>query len=91
MASVGIRELRGALATYLRRAASGERIIVTTAGAPAAQLGPLTGDDSGQSLADLVALGRVESPRRRGDFVPAEPLGLYAGTRIDRALSEVRR
>jgi len=91
MAMVGIRELRASLATYLRRAASGERIIVTTAGAPAAQLGPLTGDDSGQSLADLVALGRVEPPRRRGDFVPAEPLTLYAGTRIDRALAEVRR
>ena len=91
MALIGMRELRESLATYLRRAQAGERIIVTSTGKPAAQLGPITGDDSGSSLHDLVAHGRVEPPRRRGDFVPAEPLVLYAGTRIDRALSEVRR
>lgn len=91
MALIGMRELRESLATYLRRAQAGERIIVTSAGKPAAQLGPLTGDDSGSSLHDLVAHGRVDPPRRRGDFVPADPLVLYAGTRIDRALSEVRR
>lgn len=91
MASIGIRELRSSLATYLRRAQAGERIVVTSAGRPAAQLGPVTGDESGTTLADLVALGRVEPPRRRGDFVPPQPLLLYAGTRIDRALSEVRK
>ena len=91
MALIGMRELRASLATYLRRAQSGERIVITSAGRPAAQLGPLTGDDAGLSLADLVAHGRVEPPRRRGDYVPDEPLTLWAGTRIDRALSEVRR
>lgn len=91
MAQIGMRELRGSLATFLRRAQSGERIVVTSGGRPAAQLGPVTGDDTGMSLADLVARGRVEPPRRRGDFVPDDPLLLYAGARIDRALSEVRR
>lgn len=91
MASIGIRELRSSLATYLRRAQAGERIVVTSGGRPAAQLGPVTGGDTGVSLPDLVARGLVEPPRRRGDFVPPQPLLLYAGTRIDRALSEVRR
>ena len=91
MAQIGIRELRASLATYLRRAQAGERIVVTSGGRPAAQLGPLTGDDTGISLADLVAHGRVEPPRRRGDFVPVDPLVLRAGARLDRALSEVRR
>lgn len=91
MALIGIRELRGSLATYLRRAQAGERIVVTSAGRPAAQLGPLTGDHAGVSLADLTAHGRLEPPRRRGDYVPDEPLVLRAGARLDRALSEVRR
>lgn len=91
MVQIGMRELRGSLATFLRRAQSGERIVVTSGGRPAAQLGPVSGDDTGMSLADLVARGLVEAPRRRGDFVPVDPLLLYAGARIDRALSEVRR
>lgn len=91
MALIGMRELRGSLATYLRRAQAGERIVVTSGGRPAAQLGPLTGDDSGASLADLVAHGRVDPPRRRGDFVPDDPVLLRSGARIDRALAEVRR
>jgi prevent-host-death family protein len=39
--SVGIRELRGDLATAVRRAEAGERIVITIGGRPAAQLGPL--------------------------------------------------
>ena len=91
MASIGMRELRESLATYLRRAHAGERIVITSAGAPTAQLGPVTSDDAGLSLGDLVAHGRLEPPRRRGDFVPPDPLVFYAGARIDRALAEVRR
>ena len=89
--TIGIRELRASLATFLRRAQSGERITVTVAGRPVAQMTSLSGDDTGVSLDDLVARGVVEPPRRRGDFVLSEPVVLYAGTRIDRALSEVRR
>ena len=89
--TIGIRELRASLATFLRRAQSGERITVTVAGRPVAQMTSLSGDDTGVSLDDLVARGVVEPPRRRGDFVLSEPVVLYAGTRLDRALSEVRR
>ncbi|MFM7262246.1 MAG: type II toxin-antitoxin system Phd/YefM family antitoxin [Acidimicrobiales bacterium] len=89
--TIGIRELRASLATFLRRAQSGERITVTVAGRPVAQMTALSGDDTGISLDDLVARGVVEPPRRRGDFVLSDPVVLYAGTRLDRALSEVRR
>mgnify|MGYP003336726080 FL=1 len=89
--TIGIRELRASLATFLRRAQSGERITVTVAGHPVAQVAPMAGDDTGVGLDDLVARGRVEAPRRRGEFVPDEPVTLYAGTRLDRALSEIRR
>lgn len=90
MSTIGIRELRQTLATYMRRAQAGERIVVTAGGEPVAQIGPLTGADVGVTLADLVARGVVVPPRRRGDFVPAEPLTVYAAVRIDRALHEVR-
>ena len=59
MALIGMRELRESLATYLRRAQAGERIIVTSAGKPAAQLGPITGDDSGSSLHDQIGRAHV--------------------------------
>jgi len=90
MASIGIRELRQTLATYMRRAQAGERIVITAGGEPVAQLGPLAGSDYGVTLSDLVARGAVVPPRRRGDFVPAEPLTVYASVRLDRALHEVR-
>ncbi len=90
MAHIGVRELRSALALYLRRAQHGERIVVTVDGSPVAQLGALTGDHSGIALSDLVARGVVQPPRRRGDWVPNEPLLLTSGARVDRALSQVR-
>lgn len=90
MATIGIREFRSALATYMKRAQMGERVVVTVDGAPVAQLSPLGADFGGVSMADLVARGTVIAPRRRADWVPAEPLVLYSGARIDRALSQVR-
>lgn len=90
MAHIGMRELRSALSTYLRRAQQGERIVVTIDGAPVAQLSPLMGEMGGVSLADLVARGTLVAPRRRGDWVPAEPLLLTSGSRVDRALGQIR-
>lgn len=90
MTQIGMRELRSTLSTFLRRAQQGERVVVTIDGRPVAQLGPLAGDMDGVSLADLVARGAVIAPRRRGDWVPDEPLLLTAGARVDRALNQVR-
>lgn len=90
MAHIGMRELRATLSTFLKRAQLGERVVVTIDGQPVAQLGPLAGDIDGVSLSDLVARGAIVAPRRRGDWVPDEPLLLSAGARVDRALSQVR-
>ena len=90
MAHIGMRELRSTLSTFLRRAQQGERVVVTIDGRPVAQLGPLAGDMNGVSWEDLVARGAVIAPRRRGDWVPSEPLLLTAGARVDRALNQVR-
>ncbi len=38
---VGVRELRNSVAAVVRRAAAGERLVITVDGRPAAQLGPL--------------------------------------------------
>ena len=90
MANIGMREFRSALATYMRRAQMGERVVVTVDGAPVAQLSAVGSDFAGVTMNDLVARGAVTAPRRRGDWVPGEPLILYSGARIDRALSQVR-
>lgn len=90
MAIVGMREFRSALSTYIRRAQMGERIVVTVDGSPVAQLSNMGSDYSGITIADLVARGVVLAPRRRGDWMPVEPLALYSGARIDRALAQIR-
>ena len=90
MTAIGIRELRSALATYIRKAQTGERVTITVDGSPVAQLSGLTPELTGATMADLVAQGLVTPPRRRGDFVPQDPLVLNSGARIDRALNQVR-
>ena len=90
MAHIGMREFRSALATYVRRAQMGERVVITVDGYPVAQLSNMGSDYSGITIADLVARGVVMAPRRTGDWVPSDPLVLYSGARIDKALSQVR-
>ncbi len=61
---IGIRELRSGLAGFVRRAGSGESIVVTVAGRPAAVLGPI-GGGAAPSLDELVAFGALRPPRAR--------------------------
>ncbi len=90
MAKVGVRELRANIAVFLRRAGNGEHVVITVDGQPVATLGPVAGDPMGLTLDDLVARGAVEAPRRRGDLVPSEPVAIWSGMRVDRAVREVR-
>jgi len=87
--AIGTRELRSGLATHLRRAEAGERIVITVDGHPVAQIGPLEPTD-GPTLADLIAVGLVEPPRR-GDR-PTAPAAntLAAGLSTGGALAELR-
>ena len=91
VAETGIRELRGRLTSLVRRAGAGERIVITIAGRPVAQLGPVEPADARVTIEDLVARGLLEAAHR-GDR-PADPgvrIDTWTGGRLDRALREVR-
>lgn len=92
---IGIRELKAKLSECVRRAAGGERLIVTDRGRPVAQLTPL--DDS--TLDDLarieqgVAEGWIRPAKRRGGlqpFTPSRPQLLSEGPTIMEMLDEDR-
>jgi prevent-host-death family protein len=85
---VGIRELRASLAEAVRRAAAGQRTVVTASGRPVAQLGPL--DEAAPALAQLLAAGALVAPRRTSPFRAPDPVPVWSGVRIDRALRELR-
>lgn len=85
-----VRLLRSQLAQALRRAEAGERIVVTVAGRPVAQLGPVEPDAGGPTIEDLVARGLLVPARRDDRPPPALTIPLWAGTRIDRLLREIR-
>jgi prevent-host-death family protein len=86
--AVGIRDLRAGLADAVRRAAAGERTVVTTSGRPVAQLGPLDAD--APELERLVGSGAVLPPRRTSAWRAPEPVTVWAGVRIDQVLRELR-
>jgi prevent-host-death family protein len=87
-ARIGVRELRNDVATVLRRAAAGERIVVTSDGRPVAQLGPLEAA-APPGLDDLAAAGLLEVPRTPRPPDP-EPVDVPVDVRLDGVLDEVR-
>ena len=88
---MNVRSLRGQLAQTLRRAESGERIVITVGGRPVAQLGPVEADPGrGPTIEDLVARGLLVAARRDDRPEPAATIPLWAGARIDRLLREIR-
>lgn len=74
----------------VRRAAAGERIIVTVDGVPVAQLGPLEPSGGSPSLDDLIAAGLVLPPGRRDRPGPPEPEDVPIDARPDAVLDELR-
>ena len=89
MDRVGIRELRNNVAAVVRRAAAGERIVVTVDGVPTAQVGPLDAHASA-TVDDLVAAGLARPPGRRDR--PAAPVAedTPVDIRTDGVLDELR-
>jgi len=87
--SIGVRGLRGDLAAHIRRAQAGQRTVVSINGVDVAQLGPLTSAGR-MDLADLIASGQLIAPRRATPGRPLEPVTVWTGTRLDRALRDVR-
>jgi prevent-host-death family protein len=87
--TVPVRTFRANAATYLRRAEGGERIVVTVAGRPVAQLGPLDPGGEVPTIEDLAARGLVV-PARRPDRPPPDVRIDLFGSRLDRLAAEVR-
>lgn len=65
MGDLGIRQLRQTLAATVRRAKTGERLIITIDGEAVAQLGPIDTPTHEVTVAELIARGLVIAPRRR--------------------------
>ena len=90
METIGIRELRSNLAAATRRAETGKRVVITIDGEPVAQLGPVEPTDSNLTISDLAARGLI-TPARRPDRPPPEfSMPMWAGTRVDQLVREVR-
>ena len=89
MDRVGIRVLRNNVAAVVRRAAAGERIVVTVDGVPTAQLGPLE-PATGPTIDDLVASDLVVPPGRRDRPGPPPPEDAPVDIRPGSVLDELR-
>ena len=87
---IGIRELRADLAAAVRRAGSGQRVVVSVDGRAVAQLGPIEAEQGQTVLEDLFASGAVLAPRRTDAARPSPAVQIWSGVRLDRALKEVR-
>jgi len=90
MERVGIRQLRANASAFLRRAQSGERIVITVGGRSVAQLGPLDAHDRAPTLEDLAARGLVIAPRRDDRPEPTFVMPTWTGTRLDNVVREIR-
>lgn len=90
MERIGIRQLRAEVAAQVRRAGAGERVVITIDGRPVAQLGPLEPIDDELTLEDLAARGQLELARRDDRPEPEFSMPMWAGTRIDKLVREVR-
>ena len=89
MQRIGVRGLRNDVASVVRRAGGGERIIVTVDGEPIAQLGPL--EPSGQpTIDDLAAAGLVRLPGRPDQPAAPEPYGVPVDVRLSSVIAELR-
>jgi prevent-host-death family protein len=87
---VGIRELRNQVAAVVRRAARGERMVVTVDGVATAQLGPLDPSGSQLTLDDLVAAGMAQPAARLDRPVPPDSEDVAVDIRPDDVLDDLR-
>jgi prevent-host-death family protein len=65
METVGIRELKAQLSSYVRRAGAGESIVITERGRPIARLSPPTGATALDSLIEAGVATRAHGGRQR--------------------------
>jgi prevent-host-death family protein len=88
--TVGARELKTRLGTYLRAVAGGATLTVTERGRPVARLMPIPQDDvtADAALDELAALGIVT--RANGEQLPPVTAARSSGEPIDRTIARGR-
>ena len=91
MDTVTVRQLRNDVSRILRRVRAGERMIVTSNGVAVAEIGPLQGGTSKQTLEELIASGKVIPPRTRAKPRPATPTRFSGPMTTEEILEEHRR
>lgn len=88
---VGIRALREQAATFVKRAQSGDSVVITVNGEPVAELGPVGANGAtSTTLSDLVTRGALVAARRKDAYRIPNPIAVHSGARIDQMLREVR-
>jgi prevent-host-death family protein len=90
MERIAVRELRNQASQVVRRARSGERLIITVDGVPAAQLGPISTSERETTIQELLASGAVIAPRVRTNPPPAMPIRARAGYSSAEVLRRLR-
>lgn len=90
MNQIGIRELRQDLSSQVRKAGSGQSVVITIDGKPRARLVPFIEDRTGVTMDELIATGRVIPARRRGDSPPPAPPMVEANRSSKEILDELR-
>lgn len=85
--TVGARELKTRLGTYLRKVRSGKTLIVTDRGEPIAELRPIQ-DDFERKLAKLRAAGVISGGS--GRLKPFDPIRIGGAGTVEAAILEDR-
>jgi len=85
MMEVGVRELKSALSSYLKRVRSGESIVVTDRGEPIARIIPV---GLPEGIAKLMAEGRVTWSGK--PFRPPKPMRIAPGPPLSDYIAEDR-
>lgn len=90
MDRIAVRELRNQASRVVRRARSGERLIITVDGVPAAEIGPVSETTRATSIEELIVRGALIAPRTRVAPPPPEPLRATGGASSADVLRQLR-
>lgn len=92
MNRIGIRELRDDLSNQVRKAASGESIVITIDGQPMAVVAPFVEQPGSMTLDELEAAGRLIRGPRVGEPKPPPPPRVKGecGKSMSEILDEIR-
>jgi prevent-host-death family protein len=90
MDRVTIRQLRNDVSRIVRRAQSGERLIITSNGVAVAEIRPLEEGSTERTIQQLIAEGKLIAPTRTGKPPRASPMKVD-GPSTEEILDELRQ